>query len=169
MNIKVRKDAYGLQYSTDLLGGWNYFPDGITDKQSILNFFSRYDNPHQLSFVDNTDKPAVYYKVQRNEKQAICNFDPSTRIVFEPPDIVPISEQIEFFKIHSSREDDLEADKLETDRERMNLYKKNADTKTLRGLDALVNEKYTDAAIKKVCQDHAQKFYNAVAIVELEK
>lgn len=162
MKAFIRKNKFGFQYRIEGNTGFNYFPDDVKlTPEGMKAYFQRggRDEP-DLVFCNQAGIPAVHYKIVKGktfagQKYAIVDHDEKKIFLFDANEICTAEEKITFLKDHSTRQQDLEADKIEDLNERINFYLSNCVEETKKEFKQMIEEKITPKVLKELCEVNA--------------
>jgi hypothetical protein len=176
MKVKVRNSKYGCQYQIENDRGFTYFPNGVTTIPAMKHYFvngghmsikGSFDEP-DIVFCNQAGQPAKLYTIRSGEKllgQRIATVDYDKKFIFV--DITTDADKLDFLRNHSTRVQDQEADRLETDQEKIKFYLNNCTEETKLQFKELIDSALTSDVLKQQCEENA-KGYNLPAEVIFE-
>lgn len=109
MNIFVKKDKFGLQWSESINTNYRYFDNSVKNYSDILRFFKdgrhrgissgKFDPPASVQFVDNQNRPYKHFTVRKigDFWTASVDLDDKRSISITDQDLFPMSERKKFF------------------------------------------------------------------------
>lgn len=167
MKAYIRKNKFGFQFRLEGNTGFNYFPDDVKlTPEGMKAYFQRGGrNEPELIYVNQAGQPAKLYTIKPGEKlagQRIATVDNDKKFVFD--DVTSDAEKLEFLRYHLP--EDPEAEKLESDHDKVISYLKNADEEIRSAFKNMINDKLTPEVMKELCVNNA-KTYGLPAEVEI--
>lgn len=174
--VYIKRDQFGFAYKTEANSiGWKYMPGSIKDAAAIQKYFEEgrdqptagKHDPPQLSFVDEANRPTVYYSVKG--KKITANFDSGKILNIDPDHFLNPRDQIDFLKTRTDEKIVEEGDAMETDREERDHLLRKAIPETVKSFETLIHEHMTPDAIESYCRGHAEKHYNSGSVVSFEE
>ena len=171
MKVFVKKEKFGFTYKIEGNQGFRYFTGDINTRVQMIEYFEqgrhsstkgKYNTP-DIVFCNQQGTPAVHYKIVEGktfvgQKYAIVDHDEQKKFLFESNEVVSNEDNLEFLRGHSTRQQDQEADKLETDLERIKYYLKNVAEETKVDYKQFLDEKMTADVLKDLCIKNAATY-----------
>jgi hypothetical protein len=163
MKVKVRMSKYGFMYCLEGGRCFTYFPDSVTSIEHMKRYFVNgghtsargiFDEP-SIQFVNQEGRPAKIFTV-KPDKKIIVDFN--RQFLYDPSEVVPIEDKLNFFRDHATREQDIEADKLASDSERIKYYLSVSTKETKAEYQKLIDESLTPDSIRTICSENAKSF-----------
>lgn len=154
--IFIKQTKYGFSYQPEGDSGYRYFPDKVTSRKNIEQYLRGVYDEIELQYVNRAGQPAKIYTIKSGERFAGSMFatvDYDKQFLLNAD--VPETEQLDWLKGFSSYTQDNEADKLESDKEKIKFYLNNlgADVKTQ--YQQFLDDKLTPEIIRGLCKKNA--------------
>ena len=181
MKILIRKNRkYGhFEYKSEGDQGFKIIPSWVDSKLKIIQWYmagghadrsGQWDRP-QLVFCNEQGTPVVHYTIKSGEKYAghqfaIVDHDPDKKFLFDSSEVVPVEERLEWLLKQSTYTQDQEANKLESDADKVKLYLSTFTEETKLQYKQFLDERMTPEAIQSLCAENA-KTYELPAEVEI--
>ena len=168
MKTFIKKTKFGFQYRIEGNTGFNYFPDDVKlTPEGMKAYFQRGGrNEPEIVFCNQAGQPAKLYTIKPGEKiagQRIATVDNDKKFIFN--DVTTDVEKLEFLRYYLS--EDAEAEKLESDHDKVTAYLKNADEGIKNSFKNMISDKLTPEVMKQQCEKNAKDCYQLPAEIEI--
>lgn len=111
MNVFIKKDKFGLQWSEFLNSNYRYFDNSVKNYSDIIQFFKdgrhrgigngQFDPPASIQFVDDQNKHFKLFSARKigDLWTASVDLDENRSISFTDQDLFPMSDRKKFFSV----------------------------------------------------------------------
>lgn len=173
MKVFIKKEKYGFTYKIEGSQGFKYFADGINTKDQMIEYFKQgrhastkgYFNNPDIIFCNQAGQQSKLYSIKPGEKlagQRVATVDYEKKFVFD--DITTDADKLEFLRFHLP--EDSEAEKLESDHDKVVSYLNNANEEIKTLFKSMINDKLTPEEMIRQCEQNAKECYNLPAEIE---
>lgn len=109
MNVFVKKDKFGLQWSDTINSNYRNFDNHVKNYSDIIQYFTdgrhqrirngKFDPPASIQFVDKQNRPYKHFSVRKigDYWTASVDLDDKRIISFTDQDLFPMSDRKQFF------------------------------------------------------------------------
>lgn len=174
MKAFIKKTQFGFQYRKEGDTMWTYFPDNVKltpeGMKTYLQRGSR-DEP-DLIYANKAGQSCKHYSIKPGERYGghlFATVDGGEKFLFDTSEFVPDADKLDFLKNHSTRQQDLEADKIENLNERVKYYLSLCADETKAEFKQFIDEKMTPDVLRELCANNAKTYELPAEIEFIEK